>query len=61
MVDLQYVSLRCTAQEFGETDRCIFFFRSSSLTGYYKILTSFLCYTEGPYWLSILYVVVYVY
>ena len=36
---------------------CIFFFRFFSIKGYYKIL-NFLCYTVGPYCLSILYTVV---
>ena len=60
IVDLKYnVHFRCTAKWFCYMH--IFFFVFFSIIGYYKLLNSvLLCYTVGPYCLSILYIVGYI-
>ena len=43
IVDLQCVSFRCTTKWFSYTYICIFLFASSSILGYYKILSIVPC------------------
>ena len=63
IVDLQRcVSFSCRAKWFRYPYiyvSCIFF-GFFSLTCYYQISSMFLCYTVGPYWLSISYIVAYI-
>ena len=59
IIDLQ--CFRCTAKWFSYTYICVYIFpfRFFSIIGYYKILNIVsLCYTVGPCWLSVLYMVV---